>query len=193
MIGSEDASTAARPPHPMTSELPTHRTTTETRDTDRFDTTENDLVTKRAYCGTDVPTDIERVFVNAWRALSGFGGVRSRGARDGAASPRLSLSCEFEGRGRVAVLRYSGVVRAGTLIKLGMHKMELGDSVYAAERIMKKRTRKVSLTPCDTASSHSVHNVLTKPEITYRPPNIFDSLLCYSFAILTLSLHPNTQ
>lgn len=29
--------------------------------------------------------------------------------------------------------------------KLGMHKMELGDSVYAAERIMKKRIRKVSL------------------------------------------------
>lgn len=28
--------------------------------------------------------------------------------------------------------------------KLGMHKMELGDSVYAAERIMKKRIRKVS-------------------------------------------------
>lgn len=26
-----------------------------------------------------------------------------------------------------------------------MHKMELGDSVYAAERIMKKRIRKVSL------------------------------------------------
>lgn len=74
----------------------------------------------------------------------------------------------------------------GTIIKLGMHKMELGDSVYAAERIMKKRTRKVSPTPCD-----SVHNVLTKPEIIYRPPNMFDSLLCYSFAILTLSLHPN--
>lgn len=29
--------------------------------------------------------------------------------------------------------------------KLGMHKMELGDSVYAAERIMKKRIRKVSV------------------------------------------------
>lgn len=28
--------------------------------------------------------------------------------------------------------------------KLGMHKMELGDRVYAAERIMKKRIRKVS-------------------------------------------------
>ncbi|CAK1552202.1 unnamed protein product [Leptosia nina] len=76
----------------------------------------------------------------------------ARRARGEASSPYFSFHWDRAERGRLNVARkdrsrgnfepVSGLSRHGQSSKLGMHKMELGDSVYAAERIMKKRIRK---------------------------------------------------
>lgn len=53
-------------------------------------------------------------------------------------------------------------------IKLGMHKMELGDSVYAAERIMKKRIRKVSFISLQNIAVTDSNLAKLACEITYQ-------------------------
>lgn len=57
--------------------------------------------------------------------------------------------------------------------------MELGDSVYAAERIMKKRIRKVSFTSFAFTNTATDPN-LAKPafEITYQPQLLFGAPYC---------------
>lgn len=74
---------------------------------------------------------------------------------------------------------FSGFGFFTTPAKLGMHKMELGDSVYAAERIMKKRIRKVSFTSFVLTNTATDPN-LAKPafEITYQPQLLFGAPYC---------------
>lgn len=57
-------------------------------------------------------------------------------------------------------------------IKLGMHKMELGDSVYAAERIMKKRIRKVSFISSQNIRVTDSNLAKLACEITYQAGSI---------------------
>lgn len=49
-----------------------------------------------------------------------------------------------------------------------MHKMELGDSVYAAERIIRKRIRKVSFISLQNIAVTDSNLAKHACEITYR-------------------------
>lgn len=80
--------------------------------------------------------------------------------------------------------------------KLGMHKMELGDSVYAAERIMKKRIRNVSFL-LQNQRHHTIFELAKAFEITYQPLYLFGALIqltaCFAIndRLLLFLLAPN--
>lgn len=70
--------------------------------------------------------------------------------------------------------------------KLGMHKMELGDSVYAAERIIRKRIRKVSFISLQNIAVTDSNLAKHACEITYQRRSIGD-FICK----LLVSQHAN--